>query len=60
MTKIEELRRKAGLTQAELARKSGVSRPVISKIEDGEIGSVMGRAFIKLAEALGVSVGELF
>lgn len=60
MTKLEELRRKAGLTQAELSQKSGVSRPVIAKIEDGEIGSVMGRAFIKLAEALGVCVGELF
>lgn len=60
MTKLEELRRKAGLTQAELSQKSGVSRPVISKIEDGEIGSVVGRAFIKLAEALNVSVAELF
>lgn len=60
MTKLEELRRKAGLTQAELSQKSGVSRPVIAKIEDGNYGSVVGRAFIKLAEALGVSVGELF
>ena len=60
MTKLEELRRKAGLTQTQLSQKSGVSVPVIVKIENGGIGGVLGRSLIALADALEVSVGELF
>lgn len=60
MTKLEELRRKAGMTQAQLSQKSGVSVPVIVKIENGGIGGVLGRNLIALAEALEVQVGELF
>ncbi len=60
MTKLEELRRKAGLTQSQLSQKSGVSVPVIVKIENGGIGCVLGRSLIALADALEVNVGELF
>lgn len=60
MTKLEELRRKAGLTQSQLSQKSGVSVPVIVKIENGGIGGVLGRNLIALADALEVQVGELF
>ena len=60
VTKLEELRRKAGMTQAQLSQKSGVSVPVIVKIENGGIGGVLGRNLIALAEALEVQVGELF
>lgn len=60
MTKLEELRRKAGMTQAQLSQKSGVSVPVIVKIENGGIGGVLGRNLIALADALEVHVGELF
>lgn len=60
MTKLEELRRKAGMTQTQLSQKSGVSVPVIVKIENGGIGGVLGRNLIALAEALEVQVGELF
>ena len=60
MTKLEELRRKAGMTQAQLSQKSGVSVPVIVKIENGGICGVLGRNLIALAEALEVQVGELF
>ena len=60
MTKLEELRRKAGLTQSQLSQKSGVSVPVIVKIENGGIGGVLGRNLIALADALCVNVGELF
>lgn len=60
MTKLEELRRKAGMTQAQLSQKSGVSVPVIVKIENGGIGGVLGRNLIALADALEVQVGELF
>lgn len=60
MTKLEELRRKAGLSQEELAEKSGISRAVIVKIENGNMDRVLGRSIRKLAEALGVSMAELF
>lgn len=60
MTKLEELRRKAGLSQEELAEKSGVSRAVIVKIENSNTDRVLGRTIRKLAEALGVSMAELF
>ena len=60
MTKLEELRRKAGLSQEELAEKSGVSRAVIVKIENSNTDRVLGRTIRKLAEALDVSMAELF
>lgn len=60
MTKLEELRRKAGLSQEALAEKSGVSRPIIVKIENGGIDGVIGRNIRKLANALGVSIADLF
>ena len=33
---LEELRHKAGLTQAELAKKTGVSQPMIARLERGD------------------------
>lgn len=60
MTKLERLRREAGLSQEALAEKSGVSRPVIVKIENGGIDRVIGGNIRKLANALGVSIEELF
>lgn len=60
MTKLERLRRESGLSQEALAEKSGVSRPVIVKIENGGIDRVIGGNIRKLADALGVSIEELF
>lgn len=60
MTKLERLRRDAGLTQEVLAIKSGVSRPVIVRIENGGIDGVTVRILRKLAIALNVNVIELF
>lgn len=60
MTKLERLRHEAGLSQEALAEKSGVSRPVIVKIENGGIDRVIGGNIRKLADALGVSIEELF
>ncbi|PTR07888.1 MULTISPECIES: helix-turn-helix domain-containing protein [unclassified Novosphingobium] len=34
--RLRELRKRAGITQAELARKSGVSQPAISQLENDE------------------------
>lgn len=60
MTKLERLRRDAGLTQEALAEKSGVSRGVIVRIEKGGIGKVLGKNIFQLANALCVNPGDLF
>lgn len=58
--KIKEVRLKTGLTQEELAEKSGVSRATISALENGTARSVMSGTLVKLASALGVPVDEIF
>lgn len=60
MTPLEQLRREAGLTMMELAKKSGVSYPVIVKIEAGNIGSVTVRTLLRLSDALSCDPKELF
>jgi transcriptional regulator with XRE-family HTH domain len=54
---LKQIREAQFLTQAELAERSGVSRPTIARIEqDGGARFVTIR---KLAEALGVTPNEL-
>jgi len=55
---IKILRNHHGLTQADLAKRAGLSRPYLTEIETGKKdGSI--RAMKQLAEVLGVSVGTL-
>ena len=55
---IKILRKYHGLTQADLAKRAGISRPYLTEIETGKKdGSI--RAMKALAEVLGVSVGML-
>jgi transcriptional regulator with XRE-family HTH domain len=57
--RIYELRRKSGLTQAQMSEASSVSNDTISRIERG----VRGPSFVvlgRIARALGVEVRELF
>jgi transcriptional regulator with XRE-family HTH domain len=56
--KLKELRESAGLSQAELASKVGVTQGFISHIELG-IREPTLRLARKLAAALGVSVADL-
>ncbi len=60
MTNLERLRREAQMTQTQLAEKSGVSRAVIVKIENGGIDGVLCKSLMRLANALNVKVAELF
>jgi transcriptional regulator with XRE-family HTH domain len=58
-SRIYELRRKSGLTQAQMSEASRVSNDTISRIERGVRGpsfDVLGR----IAGALGVEVREIF
>lgn len=56
--RIEELRKQQGLTQEELAEKTGVNRSYFWDIEQGRNISVKTAA--KIANALGVTLSDLF
>lgn len=57
--RVRELRKARGLTLAQLATASGVSRSMISLIERGE-ASATAAVLDKLADALGLSLVALF
>ena len=50
---LKELREKRGLTQVELARKAGISRPRYQKYEDGT-NTITMEMFVILCKALDV------
>ncbi|HEY6073898.1 MAG TPA: helix-turn-helix transcriptional regulator [Anaerolineales bacterium] len=57
-TRVREVRQQKGLTSYELARRSGIARPNISRIERGKhVASV--DTLERLARALGVSPAQL-
>lgn len=51
--KIAALRKRRGLTQAELARRSGVSQPMIAQIESGKLSNLTLKTLARTARALG-------
>ena len=57
--RIKERRTEAGLTQAELAEKVGVTRKTVNTVENGVFTPSTTLA-IKLSKALGLSVEQLF
>lgn len=56
---LKQLREERGLTQEELAEKSGVSRVTISMLEVGKQKVTKSTTLVSLADALGVSVTDL-
>ncbi len=58
MSRIRQARRRAGLSQEELAKASGVSPATVVQVELGH-RRPQGRTLRKLAAALGVEVAEL-
>lgn len=58
-TRLKTVRTKAGLTQAELAEKVGVSRKTVNTVENGVFTPSTPLA-LGLARALGVRVEDLF
>lgn len=58
--KIREVREEHGMSQVELAEKSGVSRATISALENGTLRSTMTSTLEKIAHALGVSINDIF
>lgn len=60
MTKLEELRRKAGLTQAELAKLSGVATSTISRFEVVGLNDAKVKTLLSIAKAIGCRIGDFF
>lgn len=58
--KLKEYRQRAGLTQAELAKKAGFSRQTIINIEHGHKKYAHWWTMKCIAEALGATVEEIF
>jgi len=64
ITEIKTIRKKLGLTQAELAKQSGVSQSLIAKIESGRIDPAYSRVksiftfFDRLKEKKGLMSGQ--
>lgn len=58
--KIKERREEAGISQEELSKKSGVSRTIISGLESGTITTTTTKTIMKIAEALGLKVSDIF
>jgi transcriptional regulator with XRE-family HTH domain len=54
--KIANLRKREGLTQAALARRSGVSQPMIAQIESGKLNNLTLKTLARTARALGASL----
>lgn len=58
--RIKELRESLNWTQTELSEKSGVSRGIISSLENNTATSTSTKTLLKIAQAFGVTIGQLF
>lgn len=58
--KIKDFREAKGMTQEELARKSGVSRGTISALENGTERTTTTKTLFNIAKALDTTVDRLF
>lgn len=56
---LQKERKSAGMTQAELAKRSGVAYSTLTKLEQGQIPSPSVSAVHQLADALGCTVSDL-
>jgi transcriptional regulator with XRE-family HTH domain len=50
--KVADLRKRRGLTQAALARRSGVSQPMIAQMESGKLNNLTLKTLARTARAL--------
>lgn len=56
--RLARLRRERGITQQEMAERLGISQPIVSDYERGEL-RLHGELIVKLATILGVSTDEI-
>ena len=58
--KIREFRNEIKMSQDELAKKSGVSRTIISGLESGTLTTTTTDTLLNIAKALNRKVAEIF
>ena len=58
--KIKEKRIEIGITQEELAEKSGVSRTIICSLESGKNCNTTAKTLLRIANALNCTVNDIF
>lgn len=58
--RIKELREKQGLSQEALSEKAKVSRTILSRLETGQSDRPTMSTLIKIADALGEEVTDIF
>lgn len=58
--KIKECRNEINMSQEELSKKAGVSRTIISGLENGTITVTTTETLLKIARALGKNVRDIF
>ena len=58
--KVLQIRNQKHLSQVELAKLAGISRPYLSAIERGTQHVISNVVMLKISKALGEPVGEVF
>ena len=58
--RVKELREKLGMTQEDLAKKAGVSRNLISMLENGKDVNITKRTMQALSKALDTPINNIF
>lgn len=58
--KIKEKREEMGMSQSELAQKSGVSRVTISGLENGLERNTTSQTLLRIAGALNTTIDQIF
>ena len=58
--RIKECREAANMTQEQLSAASGVSRTIISGLENGTTRHTTTKTLLNIARALGVTVDQIF
>lgn len=58
--RLKSIREERGISQEELAKRTGLSRTTISKIENNEEVNVTTRTIATISEVFGVSPSDIF
>lgn len=58
--KVKEYRENLGMSQEELAQKSGIARTIISRIENNQASDVKLSTLLSIAKALDEPIGSIF
>ena len=58
--RLKSIREERGISQEELAKRTGLSRTTISKIENNEEVNVTTRTIATISEGFGVSPSDIF